>query len=152
MTDCIRHLLLAATLAALPRLTVAQARHEGVYVLLAIDSLKPPAFRHGLIPGEGTSIDAMSLELERHGRLRGSVVLTTTDSGSITDTIAAVGSWTVHGDSLVLDYSWSYRHSSSTGEARDAGLIAPTGISLGQFAGIGPRFFWPGVTLHFHRL
>jgi len=89
----------------------------------------------------------MRFELAEDGQFRGAVVVVVTDSGTMTDTTLAVGTWRLRGDSLLLNYEWP----DGTGITRSdsqAGIISDGEIQLSRFVGIA---FGPGIKLHFRR-
>jgi len=133
-------------------LTRGQSYYEGAYSLALIDSTGLPHFLPGLIPGEGSSLTDMSITLMPNRRFEGRVIVVSTDSGSVTDTISVRGSWFVRRYVLTLDYQWTNARWRVERRERQVGQIGKSGFTLPAFAGFGPRYFRRPVKLAFRRV
>jgi hypothetical protein len=126
-----------------------QTYYQGSYSLALIDSSKVPQFLPGLIPGEGSALTDMNIELLPQRRLRGLVIVVYTDSGSVTDTISVAGTWVVRHYQLTLTYHWSDLKWGKEGHERVVGQIGKGGFTLPRFAGFGRAYFRRPVTMAF---
>ena len=96
-------------LAALsPAFVHSQSPHRvGTYELVSIGGRQPPIMLSRLIPGEGTTLQSARLQLLAGGMLRGELVVSYTDSGTVTDTMLVQGTWRAAADTVRLAYEWS---------------------------------------------
>ena len=92
--------------------------------------------RPGLIPGEGSAIEAATILLRGDQTFTGTAVVAFTDSGTVTDTITVVnGQWIVRKDSIYLSYGWLLaRWSDTIRPDTVVGPLAPGGFILPRFA------------------
>ena len=136
----------------------AQARAAiGTYELVNAGTRQLPIMVSRIIPGEGTTLRSARLELMSAGRLRGEIVVSFTDSGTVTDTILADGRWRADGDTVRLTYQWSRpRWEGGTRVFEPAQPVAGTVIGseliLPEFAYFNDDFFGHAAPLHFRRV
>jgi len=131
---------------------LAQSYYEGTYTLALIDSTGVPHFLPGLVEGEGSALNDMTITLMPNKRFVGRVIVVYTDSGSVTDTISVRGSWYVRRYVLTLDYDWTHARWRSAGHEHQAGHMGKSGFTLSAFAGFGHSYFGGRVTLAFRRV
>ena len=154
-----RFLLAAVLVAVVPPATLAaQARGvTGSYELLAAGGRRLPVMVSRIIPGEGTTLHSARLELLPDGRLDGAIVVSVTDSGTVSDTVVARGRWRVDGDTIRVTYEWSrprWQGGSRVFEAGRPVSAAITGaeLTLPELAFFNDRFFGGPARLRFRRL
>lgn len=102
------------------------------------DSL--PWWRPALRPGEGSRLHSIGLTFEAR-TFRAVAIVEHVDSASVTDTVLAAGTWRRDGDSLRVEYEWSYLRFRRGAVERDAGQLAGNHIAFSHFAWFGPAFF-----------
>ena len=124
---------------------------EGTYVLDTTGLAALPFFRPGLIPGEGTTLRSAGFTLEANSRFLGEIVAVYTDSGSAEVHVTGVGTWEVHGDSLVLNCRWSHSLWKTTWDIRSQGLVAASGITMQKLWHLDATLFHRDGPLHFLR-
>ena len=124
---------------------------EGTYVLDTTGLAPLPFFRPGLIPREGTTLRSAGFTLQPGSRFLGEIVAVYTDSGSAEVHITGVGTWEVHGDSLVLNCRWSHSLWKTTWDIRSAGLVTAAGITMQKLWHLDATLFHRDGPLHFLR-
>jgi hypothetical protein len=91
------------------------------------------------------------------GKLRGEMVVSFTDTGTVTDTTLVVGRWDASGDSVRLTYQWSrprWRGGPRVYDAgrRVSGRITDSELTLPNLAYLNEELFVKAALLHFRRV
>jgi hypothetical protein len=124
----------------------------GSYTLSAVGSRSPPFLVSRIVPGEGTTVHEALLELLPDSQLRGQVVASFTDSGTVTDTLLLNGAWKSVADTIELSFQWSPpRWQGGPREflvARVKGTRTDTGLDLPELGFLAPSLFGANATLH----
>jgi hypothetical protein len=126
--------------------------YTGRYVLQTVDSQPLPYVRPGIIPGEGTALKSIWIQLESRDHYRAQAVVAFTDSGTVTDTLTASGTWTRRGAYLVLASQWApWRLSPAMRTDTLMGWLQADGFILPHFSIFTSRFFGHDAELRFAR-
>jgi len=129
----------------------------GTYELFNAGAHDLPIMVSRIIRGEGTTLHSARLHLLPDGRLDGEIVVSFTDSGTVTDTIVAHGGWRADGDSIRLTYQWSQPR--WQGGPRVfvpgqpvSGAVKGSEFTIPEFAYFNDEFFGSSAPLRFHRV
>ncbi|HEV8125977.1 MAG TPA: hypothetical protein VGP80_17150 [Gemmatimonadales bacterium] len=126
--------------------------YAGRYVLQTVDSQPLPYIRPGVVAGEGTALVSVMIQLAPPDTYRAQVVAAFTDSGTVTDTLTASGTWSRRGGYLVLASQWApWRLSSRVRSDTLMGWLEAGGFTLPHFSIFTSRFFGHDAELRFTR-
>src|SRR5437867_11553703 len=78
----------------------------GTYVLATAGTHQLPIEAARIMPYEGPTLHSVHLELMPAGKLLGEIVVSFTDSGTVTDTVLLDGHWKATGVTARLTYRW----------------------------------------------
>ena len=122
---------------------------------LAHNSCQALALR--IIPYEGATLHSAHLDLMQAGELQGEIVVSFTDSGTVTDTMLVTGSWERDHDTV----RFTYRYSKARWQGgprmfeparKVAGLLQGSELTLPELASFDQHFFGEPTPLHFRRV
>src|ERR1051326_8334231 len=100
--------LLVTALWLSPATIVTQAvAPVGSYTLVSAGGHELPVMISRAVQYEGTTLRSARLELLPDGKMRAAIIVSFTDSGTVTDTMLADGQWRAVRDSVRLTYRWS---------------------------------------------
>jgi len=151
-------ILLIATVYLSPDTIARQAATPiGSYTLVSAGAHELPIFVSHVVRYEGTTIQSGSLELMRGGRMKAAIVVSFTDSGTVTDTILADGQWKAAGGSVRLTYQWSQPRWQGGPRVYQSGRpisgwVSRSELTLAEFAYFNAQFFGSSAPLRFKRV
>ena len=155
MSPRLSTLLLAA---AAPATIAPQAPAPiGSYALVSAGAHELPIVVSRVIPHEGTTLHSGLLQLMPGGKMSASIIVSYTDSGTVTDTILAAGEWSVAGDSVRLTYRWSRPRWQGGPRVYEpgravSGRLSRSEFTLAEFAYFNEPFFGNAAPLRFRRV
>src|SRR5512143_2369931 len=79
----------------------------GVYDLVTVGAQQLPAIGSRILAYEGATLHSARLELKQAGELQGQIVVSFTDSGTVTDTMLLTGRWQRDRDTVRFTYQYS---------------------------------------------
>src|SRR5205809_6680189 len=109
------------------------------------------------MPYEGPTLHSVHLELMPAGKLQGEIVVSFTDSGTVTDTVLLDGHWKATGDTVRLTYRWSrprWQKGPRTFHFPRpvTGIVSQSALSLPDLAFLDHDFFGAPTPMHFRRV